>query len=112
MTGLYHPLLKILHSSLIFTVQKLDGCEEAWDKTHRHPETTPSCLVTISLSPLLSLGEYIALYQMQREALRVKFQEKDRFIQEIMAEKTITQVGPHLAACETHHLMCNAYSIS
>ena len=31
---------------------------------------------------------------MQREALQLKFQEKDRFIQEIMAEKTITQVGP------------------
>lgn len=45
------------------------------------------------MSPLLSLGEYIALYQMQREALQVKFQEKDQFIQEIMAEKTITQVG-------------------
>jgi len=31
---------------------------------------------------------------MQREALRVKFHEKDQFIQEIIAEKTIIQVGP------------------
>ena len=75
-------------------------------------------MVTISLSPLLSLGEYIALYQMQREALQVKFQEKDRFIQEIMAEKTITQVDPiwplrrHTISCimlTFHRLNCRSY---
>ncbi len=40
-----------------------------------------------------TIGEYVALYQTQREALREKFLEKDQFIQGLMAEKEAMQVS-------------------
>ena len=40
-----------------------------------------------------TIGEYIALYQIQREALREKFIEKDHFIQQLIADKTAMQVS-------------------
>lgn len=38
------------------------------------------------------LGEYIMLYQRQREALREKFKEKDNFIHQLISEKASIQV--------------------
>ncbi len=40
-----------------------------------------------------TIGEYVALYQMQREALRAKFLEKDQFIQQLTAEREAMQVS-------------------
>ena len=37
-------------------------------------------------------GEYISLYQTQREALRAKFQEKDTFIQHLVVDRTSMKV--------------------
>ena len=39
-----------------------------------------------------SIGEYISLYQLQRQALKSKFMENDRFVQQVMAEKASVQV--------------------
>jgi len=43
--------------------------------------------------PCCLVGDYIALYQTQREALKTKFQEKDDFIQRLMAEKAAMQAN-------------------
>ena len=63
---------------------------------------THRCLVMITLIIVITLlhvhcglvvsGEYIALYQSQREALRAKFKEKDSFIQRLISEKEAVQV--------------------
>ena len=39
-----------------------------------------------------TIGEYVALYQTQREALKIKFGEKDRLIQQLIQEKAVLQV--------------------
>ena len=54
----------------------------------------------------LSSGEYITLYQSQREALRAKFKEKDGFIQRLITEKGAVQVSggyaPLINECNYH----------
>ena len=44
------------------------------------------------LKTFVSIGEYISLYQLQRQALKSKFMENDRFVQQVMAEKASMQV--------------------
>ena len=39
-----------------------------------------------------TIGEYVTLYQTQREALKIKFGEKDRLIQQLIQEKAVLQV--------------------
>eukprot|EP00731_Ephydatia_muelleri_P023993 Em0016g264a len=38
-----------------------------------------------------TIGEYISLYQLQRQALKSKFMENDRFVQQVTAEKASMQ---------------------
>ena len=40
-----------------------------------------------------TIGEYITLYQTQREALKAKFLEKDRLIQQLLQEKALLEVS-------------------
>ena len=40
-------------------------------------------------------GEYISLYQTQRESLKAKFLEKDLFIQQLTNEKAVVQVNKY-----------------
>ena len=40
----------------------------------------------------LCTGEYITLYQTQRKALKVKFQEKEEFIRQLLVDKETIQV--------------------
>lgn len=40
-----------------------------------------------------TIGEYISLYQTQREALKIKFMEKDRLIQQLLEDKAILEVS-------------------
>ena len=49
-------------------------------------------------------GEYITLYQTQREALRAKFKEKDDFIQQLISEKQALQVLMEGGPCVDWHL--------
>lgn len=46
-----------------------------------------------------TIGEYVALYQTQREALRAKFIEKDEFIQQLMRDKAAMQVSVNCNSC-------------
>ena len=39
-----------------------------------------------------TIAEYVTLYQTQREALKVKFSEKDRTIEQLQQEKNNLQV--------------------
>lgn len=39
-----------------------------------------------------TIGEYITLYQTQREALKVKFIEKDKLIQQLLEDKANLEV--------------------
>ena len=39
-----------------------------------------------------TIAEYVTLYQTQREALKVKFSEKDRTIEQLQQEKSNLQV--------------------
>lgn len=39
-----------------------------------------------------TIGEYVALYQTQREALKIKFAEKDRLIEQLTQEKAMLEV--------------------
>lgn len=48
--------------------------------------------VVYHLFSVVHAGEYIALYQKQRDALRAKFQEKDTFIQHLVVDRTAMQV--------------------
>lgn len=57
------------------------------------PPPHPSLSLSLTASPTsLFTGEYVTLYQNQREALRAKSREKDHFIQQLMAEKDVVQV--------------------
>ena len=47
------------------------------------------------------LGEYISLYQTQRESLKVKFMEKDLFIEQLTNEKAAIQVS-----CSVTSVVC------
>lgn len=40
-----------------------------------------------------TIGEYVTLYQTQREALKAKFLEKDRLIQQLLQEKALLEVS-------------------
>ena len=48
-------------------------------------------------------GEYIALYQSQRKALRLQFQQKDSFINKLLNERSTMQV--------MNALLCRFYTI-
>lgn len=50
------------------------------------------CAPLFILKMFVSIGEYISLYQLQRQALKSKFMENDRFVQQVMAEKASMQV--------------------
>jgi len=42
------------------------------------------------------LGEYIVLYQTQRESLKKKFEQKDNFITQLIQDKETLQVYMHV----------------
>ena len=69
-------------------------------------------LVQVVVSDILLLcctaGEYVMLYQAQREALRAKFKEKDIFIQQLVSEKEAVQVV-RVAPVFISQLLCHSF---
>ena len=58
--------------------------------------------------PCCTAGEYVMLYQAQREALRAKFKEKDNFIQQLVSEKEAVQVV-RVAPVFISQLLCHSF---
>ncbi len=50
-----------------------------------------------------TIAEYVTLYQTQREALKIKFSEKDKIIEQLQQEKNSLQVSSEqIRLCQTH----------
>ena len=49
-----------------------------------------------------TIAEYVTLYQTQREALKIKFSEKDKIIEQLQQEKNSLQVSEQTRLCQTH----------
>ena len=65
--------------------------------------------VRYMITIILITGEYISLYQSQRKALRLQFQQKDDFINKLLNERADMQVIPLIPFINLQDLLLNNF---